>query len=247
MHWILKLNENTSTYRHDILDKVLLPVLLPGSRHQVVVHLDDPPARDLLRAQSLHKCPVEWAGARRVSASDGLSLHSLTLDGGPGGGGAGRGGLRVGGAGDIFGMTDLRSERLTERRLEWRHPRHQRPRGQWWVQDRGGRPRPVPDSALHHRDPGREDRVRFTVIRTVQCPRPSSLPFDLPVDVDEAARVVILGVGPGTRGHSPTHHGHWRGPGSQPRGHIRGWLLGLLLVARDLGEAPDLQILRSLE
>ena len=55
----IKLNEKPSTYRHDILDKVLLPVLLPGAGHQVVIHLDDPPARHLLGAQSLHKCPIE--------------------------------------------------------------------------------------------------------------------------------------------------------------------------------------------
>ena len=39
------------TYRHDIFDKELLPVLLPGARHQVVVHLDDAPRGHLFRGQ----------------------------------------------------------------------------------------------------------------------------------------------------------------------------------------------------
>ena len=57
--YLVSKDSTAKTHRHDILDKVLLPVLLPGTGHQVVIHLDDPPARHLLGAQSLHKCPIE--------------------------------------------------------------------------------------------------------------------------------------------------------------------------------------------
>ena len=55
------------THRHDVLDKVFLPVLLPGAGHQVVVHLDDAPARHQLGAQCRYESPVDGGGARRVT------------------------------------------------------------------------------------------------------------------------------------------------------------------------------------
>ena len=80
------------THRHDVLDKVLLPVLLPGAGDQVVVHLDDAPAGHFLRAQCWYESPVDGGGAGRVAVP--VVVQTLRLDGG-GGGGAGRGGLRA--------------------------------------------------------------------------------------------------------------------------------------------------------
>ena len=90
------------THRHDVLDKVFLPVLLPGAGHQVVVHLDDAPARHQLGAQCRYESPVDGGGARRVTVP--VAVQTLRLDGG-GGGGAWRGRLGARGTrvGIIFG------------------------------------------------------------------------------------------------------------------------------------------------
>ena len=97
---------DSETHPHDILDEVLLPVLLPRAGHQVVVHLDDAPAGDRLRAQGRHEGSVERAGS---VAADLALLH---LDDPRGGGGrTRRAGLRHRwtGVGVVFGSGELGS------------------------------------------------------------------------------------------------------------------------------------------